>query len=517
MKKYGKKLAFGAASLALIGGMAPMLTNNSYAYTYNYSDMLYTTVGPDYFTILDIEGITDQEGVTVRSADTSIVDRYYGDDINDAMIFGKKLAAEKERKVPIGAPSFVCSMEGYICLQGKKIGETELTIYSNGDTYRYPITSVKLTPEANNVGALGDSFTGTATIEGADEDLLSLVDYDSRGNVNVSIRGNRGTSYTVRSYKDSDSSRNRAYLYWRIGDQYVSGGTNFTFYPVEIENNVDGLDETNTILKEATLDLILSFEGNGTLKPIPVDALSSAKGVSSDGAIVINDFETRDGSIADINFNTYDINGPLANYKTIYDLDENDLSSALKTKLTDKLPNTISNIAYKNVSIKTNYGFYDYSGSDGPIKAVAKRELVELVDDSDYDDYDVAYIAYAEFKKLGTPLNITLDVSDAPELKSGYTRKYYVAMENGNKVELVDGEYNEKAKTFTFATQYFGNFAYGFVDELVPKVPDTGSPLEKVAKTAAVSFLPLIALTGVAFGIRNRKKASHKLAKKIDR
>ena len=508
MKKIYKKLAFGAAALALVGGIAPTLINNTYAEGTLIKppllrDTLYTTVGPDYFTMIDLDGITDQGyEIDVDIEDTSVATRYYG--VESGHSPKKKVKTSSDTRAAKGkkfADPDYCDDEYVLCLQGKKIGETEITIYVDGSAYDYNLVSVKLTPEAYNVGAFGDSFTGTATIEGADEELLTLDYSDYWGNASVSNSGSRGTNYRVRSEKYSsynDSSYGEVELTWKIGDQYVGGGTDFEFIPLVVVNNIDDLEETDELIKAESLAFFKSLWTN----PEFYDSYY----------INATDFETETGALANVHFDYDDVDGPTDRYEFTADVKDAELSTAAKNKFVEKLPGKVSDVKYKQVSV-TGELYYYYGGFPSNLAEYSSNDRVA---GPSYGS-NTRSIEMGEFTKFGTPLNITLDVSDAPELKSGYTRKYYVAMENGNKVELVDGEYNEKTKTFTFATQYFGNFAYGFVDELVPKVPDTGSPLEKVAKTAAVSFLPLIALTGVAFGIRNRKKASHKLAKKIDR
>ena len=500
MKKHSKKLALGAASLALIGGMSPIFTNNTYAYSdfpLDFSETFYTTIGPDYYTYIDLDGYDYAEDVTVRVADTSIADRYYGDEgylpksvdkirLDDAATVRAKAPIPILKKNP-------CRFEDMICIQGKKVGETELIITIDGDTTRVPLKSVKLTPEASQVGALGDTFTGTASIEGADESLLHLDDYMSTDNVSVSIRGNQGTEYTIRSRKDSSYGRpyGRADLLWKIGEQYVDGGTEFTFFPIDVENNIDDSDETEAIAKNDTISLYMSF-----------DNYMDEHGLPESEYLRLNNFELENGSIANLNISVAQ-GGSVSNgvFRTYLNIDDSSASAAVKEKLSAKLPEKVSGVTHKILTAETKYC--------GIRESAASAQAVGLGGNS--DEY---CIDFAEFVQFSAPLTLTLDASDAPELKAGYKRTYYVTMEKDGKVETIDAEYNEKAKSFTFSTNILGDFAYGYVDEFVPVVPDTGIAPQKVAMVATATFAPLAVLTLGAFIARNKKKAANKLAKK---
>ena len=505
MKKIQKKLTLGAASLALIGGMAPMLTNDTYAYSefpLDLSETFYTTVGPDYFTFIDLYNYDYVNDVSIRVADTSIADRYYG---SESTTRGKSAKRDTKSIDYIPESSWCGEYEDFVCIQGKKIGETELIITVNGETSRVPLKSVELTPEANNVGVFGDKFTGSASIEGADEGLLHLETYNSSESVSVTIRGNRGTEYTVRAQQNNDylSYKNGAMLLWGIGDQVVGGGTYFTFYPVEIENNVNDSEETNEELKASTLALLMELDNEEKYW----DAFDNQY-------VRINNIELNTGAIANVSFTQPNYPWAAQSYKTSLDLEDAELSSSAKEKLAAKLPEKVGDASFKAIYATIDLMYRRYSGGGEYVVGDVISRPIDVAPSLGDEIYSMSF---AEFTKLGKEVEVTLDASELPALKNGYTRKLYVAIEDGNKVELVDGEYNEKTKTFTFKTNLLGNFAYGYADELVPKVPDTGIAPKNIVMVTTATFTPLTAIALGAFIARSKKKAAHKLAKKINR
>jgi hypothetical protein len=489
-----KTVIAGAATLALVGGIAPALINNTFAEGsfVLLRESLYTTVGPDYFTRIDLDGITDQDyDIDIEIADTSVATRYYGQDSS----YGRKADVSDKKGKKRYIDSDYCSYDEVLCLQGKKIGNTDITIYVNGNAYYYNLVSVKLTPEALNVGAFGDSFSGAATIEGADESLLTLDDYENWGNAYVSISGSRGTNYRINS--DRYSSNNSSYygdveLNWKIGNQYVGGGTYFEFIPLVVTNNIDDSEETDALLKNEALSLFKSLWSDPELY--------------DSSYINVDNYETETGALVNIHFSPRNVNGPTDHYEITAGVEDAELSSTTKNKLAEKLPGKVSDIKYKKVSVAGDLYYYYYNGAQSQLNLDAPAMA----------PIDIRKIEMGEFTKFSTSLNIALNVSDAPVVKDGYTRKYYVAMENGNKVELVDAKYNEKTNTLSFDTQYFGNFAYGYVDEKkAPVVPNTGTAPKQVAMVATATFAPLALIALGAVIARNKKKATKKLSKKL--
>jgi hypothetical protein len=182
---------------------------------------------------------------------------------------------------------------------------------------------------------------------------------------------------------------------------------------------------------------------------------------------------------------------------------EANINNTTKDALTAKLPGKATGVTFSSIEANVYNAYYSESSS------VNERGISSV-------DEDINKDKIADFVKLGKAVTISLDVSDAEPVKSGMTRKWYVTREvNGNVETVSDITYNEKAKTITFKTDTFGNFAYGYVDtKAAPSVPNTGSAPEKVAMVATATFAPLAAIVLGAFIARSRKKAANKLAKK---
>jgi len=479
-----KKIILGAAAFALIGGTAPAFVNNSHALQENTDNVIYTTVGPHYFTLAGLDYYVN-EGATMYIEDTSVADFYTGGGeklIGDGPSFNAeatnlpvatdllRVAKDPDEDEYRPIDNYICGNEEYACLQGKKIGETEIIVEQNGRVVnRIPLISVNFSPEYYVIELGNSVINGEGSIEGADNDLLVLRNI-------LADDGARGTITGQRSFTIDTTGQNYSYyqimLVWTIGNQRVGGGTCYETGNLVAEDLIADSKDVEAGLIDSLLDIYRATEVNGLYGAI----------VEGDKGAII---EWNDGWSWSASY-----------FKATLDLEETNLSSSKQTKFINSLPKEASTPEFGRLRAKV-YFCYEDSGHERAMEEPVHEGCVEE----------------GELIRLSEKTNITINVPDAPALKSGYTRTYYVAIENDGKIENVEGKYDEKTKTFTFSTNLIGNFAYSYTDEFVPVVPDTGS-IEKITKTAAITFLPLMTLAMIAFGIRNKKKATNKLAKK---
>jgi hypothetical protein len=550
--RANKKIVAGAAALALVGGITPtlILNTNAYEAANNADDIVFTTVGPYYFTNsgLDLDAIYD-DGAEVHIEDTSVADFYMREDEG----YIAEGIAVRDSKVQVDFDTVELNLDSltresylsnydydgpiwygycdtqYACIQGKKVGETNIVIEREGkEDIRIPLKSVELTPKAITVAALGKSISGTGSLKGADDSFLRIRESYRDDGVAIALNGERG--YTILSSNDTNSSDGAyAELVWTIGNQTVGGGTMYRFMPIEAKDLVFGSTENEDALIDATAKLfekIYSDEGailndvhNGRdvlgvqledgsivnilgLKSTPRKAESKApalmvKGEAADRVMV----------------------GPRSGFLTELTTEEAIISKAEETRLNSKLPKNTTVVDYENLKA-TVYRFYRYSGG-------SKARAVESVlpeSDEEYIEKD----ALAEFTKLGKKATISLEAPEVEPVEAGKTRKWYATYNNNGQIERVDVNYDAETNTFTLKTNVFGNYALGYVDtdntpatdnkkSDTPKVPDTGIAPEKVVTTAIATFVPLASLAVIAFITREvKKKTSNKLAKKFN-
>lgn len=119
--------------------------------------------------------------------------------------------------------------------------------------------------------------------------------------------------------------------------------------------------------------------------------------------------------------------------------------------------------------------------------------------------------------RMGEPVEVVLDASNAEPGIPGVNRRWFVAYYDGDKKEILEATYDANTKTIRFMANAMTAYTYGYIDGYngVPLVPDTGAPIDRITKTAAITFAPLIALTVAAFIARNKKKQDKKLAKNL--
>jgi len=518
--RANKKLIAGAAALALVGGIAPTLINGTYALSEDFDESVYyTTVGPFYYTATpDLRSqYENTEGITIEIADTRVADWYYGySGRQDAKL--KEVELKKTAIVKEGTRSGVkavsefypldiddCDYE-YACIQGNKVGETEIIIRQNGSIVdRYTLKSVKLSPKAHRMLPSGRAVSETGSLEGEEDDVLRLrnvLKYDEESDTRVSITGDR--SFKITSSKEV-YPWSGAELVWTIGYEQVGGGTSIEFVPISAYDNVYGLEENEDILANSTATI---FEALQEDEDFFVRAIINGQSVynyeTSDGS-VINWYSQRPQGGGAVELMGVEEKAPIRRGEYVVELtaEDADLKTATENALTAKLPGKATNVTFKSIEANVYSLHYQNGGGD-----VALSALRGALDEAEKDKI-------ADFNKLGKAVTISFDVSDAEPAKSGYTRTWYVVREADGKTEAVsDVTYDTKNNRITFATDTFGAYAYAYVDEFVPVVPDTGIAPQKVAMVATATFAPLAVLTLGAFIARSRKKAANKLAKK---
>ena len=555
--RANKKIVAGAAALALVGGITPtlILNTNAYEAANNADDIVFTTVGPNYFTNsgLDLDAIYD-DGAEVHIEDTSVADFY--------MREGGSLQAEginlRDSKVQVDFDTVELNLDSltresylsnydydgpiwydycntqYACIQGKKVGETNIVIEREGkDDIRIPLKSVELTPKAMTVAVLGKTISGTGSLKGADNSYLRIRESYRDDDVAIALNGDRG--YTILSSKDANSSYSPyAELIWTIGNQTVGGGTEFRFMPIEAKDLVFGSTENEDALVDATAKLFEAiYSDDGTIMNTVYNGRDALNVQLEDGSIA-NIFG-RESSPRKAESGTpmtrvkagtaaREIAAPSRGYLTELTTEEAIISKAEETRLNSKLPKNTTVVNYENVKA-TVYRFYRYSNN---AEKGIKVDAMVAPENTPYEDYDIEKYSIAEFTKLGKKATISLEAPEVEPVEAGKTRKWYATYNNNGQIERVDVDYDAETNTFTLKTNVFGNYALGYVDtddtpaaddkkSDTPKVPDTGIAPEKVVTTAIATFVPLASLAVIAFITREvKKKTSNKLAKKFN-
>jgi hypothetical protein len=480
-----KKLLLGALALALVGGIAPTSINNTYAtFDPGVPDTVYTVVGPDYFTYVDY---WVEEGETFRIADTSVAD-FYQYDGPSPKASGKSAPS---LKVGYGGPisPFYCYGK-YECIQGKKIGTTEIIHEKDGvEIERMPLTSVKLNPGANIMINRGETITGTGAIEGADNNLLHLEEVGARDGSAAVKTGER--SYTVISANDTYMFRDVAHLVWMIGDQEVGGGTFFRSLNTSAVDNVYHSAENEALLSEILKDIYLQINTNHDIYYGQTFTI-----VASDGTVA--------------HFNNLRYDEEPSSVRISLDIDETKPAEVTKDQLTSELPNGTKGVKFTNIKANICECFKE----SGEIIRVQSNNVGyggEAVEDD--EECEKA----AEITQLGQDLDMAISVENVAGVKAGYARKWYVTRDNNGVIERIEATYDEETKTIHFKSNGLGFYAYGYVDEKinnVPGVPNTGIAPQKIIATAAVTITPLIVIAFVSFTVREKNRKANKLAKK---
>jgi hypothetical protein len=541
--RSSKKLIAGVAALALVGGIAPTLISNTHAAT---DDTLYTTVGPFYYTTsgLDLDWINDNDA-TVRVADTSVADFYgYSDEELDAMRMVSPVSTESLETTTLDLDGMVSETypgvpdddydgplwydycdERYACLQGKKVGETEIIISRDGEEdIRIPLKSVELTPKARNLTAAGNTVSGTGSLNGADDSLLRIRGTYRSENVALTVKGERGYSVSTSS-EGSIRDEIGGEIIWTIGRQTVGGGTYFDFFPIKAVDTINGNKTNEKNLRNSVVNIVDTVYSD----PEKYESIFASEGD-------IYNFPLNDGSIVNI-YNRGRISGGVeasfAKAISVPSYDERgflveltaaepELSNSEENKLTDKMPKNAEVVDFSDIEAVVYRYYYSWNGGGNYYQMNASMLMSGLGGTSDVEDsdYELVKQQVADFVKLGKAISLTVTVEapEADKVAAGYTRKWYATYNEGNKVNRIEVDYNEKNNTLSFETHYFGAYAFGYVDEknrdFVPAVPDTGVAPSKVITTAVATFLPLVGIAGAAFIIRSKKHAAHKLAKK---
>ena len=547
--RSSKKFVAGAAALALVGGIAPTLVSTTHAPT---DDTIYTTVGPFYFTTsnLDLDWISDNDA-TVRVADTSVAD-FYGYEGGDVYVNSLQTVSPVttedletttlnldnlvEETYPgisddeyDGPISYSYCRTQYACLQGKKVGETELIISRDGEEdIRIPVKSVELAPKAMNFTASGEVLSGTGSLNGADDSLLRIRETYRSENVALTVKGERG--YSISSSEDATlRSELGGEIIWTIGRQTVGGGTRFMVFPINAVDNIMGDKKNEQMLKKSTVNIFNTIYNNPEKYEFAFGLDRDIYGLAIDDGSVVNIYNSNGGKvIRSGNVETLKT-AKLAEARYIGRYDERgflteltagdvEISKNEETKLTNKLPKNAVVSEFTDIEAIVYRYYYIWNGSAE--KRVKAMDVLQsgLGAESEEEDYLVIKDQIADFVKLGKKISFSIDAPKTDAVAAGHTRKWYATYNNNGKIEKIEVAYDKETNTLNFETNVFGTYAFGYVDEknrdFVPAVPDTGVAPSKVITTAVATFLPLVGIAGAAFIIRSKKHAAHKLAKK---
>ena len=533
-----KPIIAGAAALALVGGIAPALINNTNAYTRDDDDVYYTTVGPYYFTATpNLREMAEEDSdIYMEIEDTRVADWYdgYSSELIHAAesmylsTSGVEKKAVTRGTMPIDGYFPIYSDDcdyQYACIQGKKVGETQITVYRNGSIIdRYTLKSVKLSPKARRMIPYGRTISETGSLEGEEDDVLILRNALSRSESSmVSIKGEREYKITT----SNQSPYGGATLVWTIGNQQVGGGTDFMVVPVSAYDKISESEENEDKLANSTASIFETLQEDEELSYLIREGRSVYGYEINDGS-VINWYSRQSGGGSSAQRDDKIIEKGIAESKLLnakvsvepriqsefvveLTAEEAEIGNNAKNALTEKLPGKVAGVTFSALEANVYNVYYRESG--GYDSLLMNMRSGTLVAGQDYEKDKIA-----DFEKLGKAVTVALDTSDAEPVASGMTRTWYVVREADGKVETVsDITYNEKTNLITFETDTFGNYAYGYVDEkTAPLVPDTGTAPEKVAMVATATFAPLAAIALGAFIARSKKKAANKLAKKLN-
>lgn len=535
-----KKPVFGLAALAVAGGVASSLVFNTQAFQAapelaSTNPPVYAVVGPDYFITSGLDNYLSNENITnVYVADTDIADFYGNKELP------KKEVTEKEEKVykkggdtenkgeseneepgtegtteegtiietkaisregvpvppplkPFGEPASeeICET-AFACLQGYEIGETEIVVeYEGGNTEYIPLKSVKLNPEAFDLAKLGETITGTGSLEGASNDLLRLQGISGAYGIDSEITGER--SWSITSSEDADTFSEGASLIWTIGNQLVGGGTEIGFVPVYgVDANKN--EENEEALEDAFISVLRTV-------------FHSKEGL--DRHII-----TEDGVVADLDSNALDTT-PYSYYKVV--LEHENVTRGIFGEMPQEIRDSFDNSLPEDVNGLT-------AMSVRPQILLCETESNEIKKISSNDDCEEV----GQIMTLGQDIKLSFDVSDEESVKDGYVRKYYANVYEFKKgsgiFRSIEAEYNAENQTVT-VNGPVGLYGYGYIDELkpvekeeekdTPAVPDTGSTEQKTTSALTISFLPFI-IAAIAGAVIARKKSVHKLAKRFN-
>ena len=463
-----KKLLLGALALTLVGGTAPALVNKTHAAA--PIQTMYTTVGPAYYTTTDF---ADDSGLSYRIADTSVADFF------DAGGGKKGVAPAGVEAYPISERA--CYVSIYGCIQGKKIGSTEIIVERDGEEISHiPLVSVELFPRASSFINAGETITGTGSIKGADNNLLKLVSASSYYDDIVAAKtGDR--SFTIATTSDNYHFL-AAELSWQIGNQRVGGGTNYLSFPVKATDNIFHSAENEAKLAAIAFQILAttfdasSYEGG----PITLE----------DGSIFIP--IQRDPILV----------GDRSTLEITLDLEETTPAEDFKDELTSGFLDGTKGIKFAQTK------------ADLTLCTINSGPVERSVSSDDTECYLIG-----TYTQLGQELDMTLSVENVAGVKAGYARKWYVTRDNNGVIERLEATYDEETGTIHFKSNGLGFYAYGYVDEKinnVPGVPNTGArPMQQIA-TAVATVMPITAVIIFGSVLAIKKRAAKKMAKKFN-
>jgi hypothetical protein len=443
-------------------------------------DQLYTVVGPQYFTLsnLEISEIYDSGEKYVYIEDTDVADFITSP-------FGGMHYEE-------GQPLMIMNCDWqYACIQGKKTGSTNLVVYDDnrGEVVKtIRLTSVELDPHYMSDIPAGYDFEYTGSITGADNSLLTV---DSFSMVSDGVRATKtgDRSFKITSPRTIDAGL-MAGVNWKIGDQIVGGGTMYNIIMIEANDEVS---------KDGANKNLLAFTTSSIFETIANDPWNYSEKLMN--GIDLPNLKVENGSTVNVyhpgdqeRWVTYMPGFPGSKYViNLSFVDKSDLTSDEEELLSSKLPSSATYVGYGAIESEV----WSVSPSMNDSENILTTYVGEVVEFSD-------------------KITVTVDAGEFEKVAKNYTRKWCVAViDRAMRSEVVDATYDEETNTITFETSKLGGFAFGYADtKNAPLVPNTGS-LPVAGTVAVATFIPLMTLAGFAFIARSKKHADKKLAKEI--
>lgn len=106
-----------------------------------------------------------------------------------------------------------------------------------------------------------------------------------------------------------------------------------------------------------------------------------------------------------------------------------------------------------------------------------------------------------KLSELTKPIELMVAMPELEEVKTGYTRNYYIVREHNGEITIIkDVEVSEDGKYLVFESKEFSTYALAYNDVLAEKVPETG---DNVITFVVLGFLSIGA---IALALNNLKK-----------
>ena len=544
------KVEMGATLNLKGKGVITVKGKGNYACLYNNGKTIINDVsmqkdekdGNDYYIILNHNDLIINSGkfesifaepVDYASTHPSLVDNGYYDFTSTSEKKGYVEGVNaKEVKLTINGGEFIGGLNtiknddaGNLVINGGHFrNNVQVAVFNaneaiiNGGTFEVPAGEDKTTVfteylnDSLNKGLLkitGGTFKADNLLEGWTKNIISITG----GNYeNIKSLINTTEERKIKSNKDNLGSSNVK----------LSGGTYYAnaFYDVNhLENGYGLFDYNNSIVvdKKSLFELnkVKYYVEKG--KSIKLDFTANETGkkylkaVSMDENIAsIKDFTITGVKVGKTNIDLFIGENPLEAAEVIVYEVKNDNTSIKEKNNLDSIINSV--VEKKNVKgldvetskklleaiennkvISTELNTKEVKSSE--VSADTKTKINKILKNNEKVAafFDINVMLKADDNSIGkiTELENTILVSvdiptSLPELKSGYTRKYYVIRVHNGETTKIDAKLvNGKIE---FETDRFSDYALAYSDEIKEKVEESKGKLDDVPKTGYINY-----------------------------